>query len=174
MIPWWAWLILGAVALQRVYEMDVSRRHTEQLLARGGRLEAQDGYAAIVAVHVFWFSAFAAEGAWAVWAQVGWWTAPLLALFAAGQALRFWTRRTLGTRWTTRVVVLPGKPLVDRGPFRWMRHPNYVGVRLELLALPLAFGLWTTAIAVTLLNAWALQVRIAREDAALGEAVAQG
>jgi methyltransferase len=94
---------------------------------------------------------------------------PMLALFAAGMGLRLWTIRTLGGRWSTRVVVLPGEPLVTTGPFRWLRHPNYLGVVLELAALPLVHGAWITAVAFSVLNGMLLRARIRVEDAALSK-----
>jgi len=75
--------------------------------------------------------------------------------------------RTLGERWTVKIWVLPGEPLVERGPYRWLRHPNYVAVVLELIAAPMMFGAWRTTIVITLLNALALRVRIREEEKAL-------
>ena len=91
------------------------------------------------------------------------------AFVATASALRWWVMATLGWRWTTRVVAIPGLPLVTGGPFRWLRHPNYLAVAVEVAALPLAVGAWITAIAGTLLNAvLLLAVRIPCEEAALG------
>jgi len=98
---------------------------------------------------------------------LGW---PMLAVVLAAQVLRWWCILTLGPAWNTRVIITPGVPLVRRGPYRWMRHPNYVAVVLEGLALPLVHSAWLTALAFTALNAWLLTVRIRCENAALDSA----
>ena len=90
-----------------------------------------------------------------------------LALFVGGQALRYWAILSLGGRWTTRVMVLRGAPLVERGPYKHVRHPNYLAVALEMLSAPLIFGASFTALAFTLLNAAMLWVRIRTEASAL-------
>ena len=91
-------------------------------------------------------------------------------LFLVGQALRYWAILSLGEHWTARVMVLPGAPLVKRGPYKYVRHPNYLAVALELLSAPLVFGAWVTAFLVTLLNVGVLAVRIRAEERALREA----
>jgi len=98
----------------------------------------------------------------------GWWTWAGAALFAAGQALRAWSMVHLGPRWSTRVVVLPQRPLVASGPYRFLRHPIYVGVFLELLGLPLAFGLPYAAAGVAAIHLVALRHRLRLEERALG------
>jgi methyltransferase len=98
-------------------------------------------------------------------AWLGW---PMLALVALSQALRWWCVRTLGQRWNTLVIVVPGAPLVRQGPYRWLQHPNYVAVAVEGVALPLAHSAWLTAAVFTLANALLLTVRIKVENAALG------
>jgi methyltransferase len=100
---------------------------------------------------------------------LGW---PMLAVVAAAQGLRWWCVATLGPRWNTRVIVVPGLPLVARGPYRWLRHPNYWAVTAEGLALPLVHGAWITAVVFTLLDAALLTVRIRCEEAALRSAAA--
>jgi len=169
-----AWVLLGALALQRLAELAVARRHAQRLFAAGAVLVRDDAYGRIVAVHAAFFGGFAAEALLAPWSGTGWWTVPALLVFAAGQGLRLWTMRTLGDRWTTRVVVLPGRARIEHGPFRLLRHPNYVGVGLELAALPLAFGLPLTAVAASLLNVLALGARIRCEEAALERAAPAG
>ncbi|HKJ11357.1 MAG TPA: isoprenylcysteine carboxylmethyltransferase family protein, partial [Ornithinimicrobium sp.] len=98
---------------------------------------------------------------------LGW---PMLVVVLAAQGLRWWCILTLGPAWNTRVIVTPGIPLVQRGPYRWIRHPNYVAVVLEGLALPLVHSAWLTALVFTVLNAWLLTVRIRCENAALDTA----
>lgn len=159
--------VLGLLALQRGAELVLSRRNARWLTARGARLVRADGFGLIVAVHALSFVLPVLEAAW-TGTRVGWWTAVGAGLFVAGQALRYHAITSLGRRWNTRVYVLPDAPLVASGPYRVLRHPNYVGVALELAGLPLAFGLWRTALALTVLDALALARRIRVEERALG------
>ena len=161
--------LVGLVAAGRVVELAVARRHTRTLLAAGGVEHGRAHYPFMVALHAALLVACLVEPAVA--------DRPFQALrFAAGTlavaaaaALRWWTIAALGGRWTTRVVVLPGRPLVSGGPFRFLRHPNYLAVVIEVAALPLAVGAWITALLGTLLNGFLLfAVRIPCEEAALG------
>jgi methyltransferase len=109
-----------------------------------------------------------------LWLVCLWWLAPghpvdgfWLAVFVLLQLARIWVIATLGERWTTRIIVLPDAPLVARGPYRFVNHPNYVVVVGEIVVLPLVFGLWQIALVFTLLNAAALWIRIREEDLAL-------
>ncbi|HEX8233984.1 MAG TPA: isoprenylcysteine carboxylmethyltransferase family protein [Caulobacteraceae bacterium] len=154
-------LILAAVTLQRLYELWLSERHTRALLARGGFEAGRGHYPTIVALHAAWLGAIWLLG----WDKpVSW---PWLTVFAVLQLLRIWVMRALGERWTTRIVVLPGAPLVTRGPYRFTRHPNYWVVAAETAVLPLAFALPEVAVAFTVLNALVLLVRMRAEEAAL-------
>lgn len=164
------WILLGFIGLQRLGELWLNRRNQRRLLDRGARLVAGDGYRAIVAIHVAWFAAIALEAALAPWAGTWLATLPLLGAYAAAEALRLWTMRTLGERWTTRVVVLPGAEVIENGPYRWLDHPIYLAVGIELVALPLAFGLPVTALAIGVANTLALRRRIRIEEQALGDA----
>lgn len=164
---WVLLVVLGLLALQRGAEVLHARRNARWLRAEGARFVAADGFGAIVAVHALSFALPVAEAAWAG-TRFGWWTAAGAALFLAGQALRYHAITRLGRRWNTRVYVLPDAPLVDSGLYRFVRHPNYVGVALELFGLPLAFGLWRTALALTVLNGLALARRVRIEERALG------
>ena len=157
-------LILGFVTLQRLAELVVARRNTGALLARGAYEVAPGHYPLIVAVHAGWLAAL-------------WWLAPgkpiawpLVAVFALLQAARLWVLATLGTRWTTRIIILPGAPLVTGGPFRFLSHPNYAVVVAEIAVLPLAFGLWQVALICSLLTAAILTIRIRAENRARGKA----
>lgn len=154
-------LILGFVTVQRLAELLVARRNTRALLARGAREVAPGHYPLIVLVHALWLA-----GLWshAPGRSIAW---PLIGMFALLQLARLWVLATLGGRWTTRIIVLPGAPLVRAGPFRYLRHPNYLIVVLEIALLPLAFGLWRLALLFSLLNALALAVRIRAEESAL-------
>lgn len=164
------WALWGILALQRLVEMAVARRNTDRLVAKGARVADRDGYAALVAVHVTFFAASLAEAWLAPWSGLGPWSLPGLALFIAGESLRGWSMLALGARWTTRVVVLPAAPLVARGPYRFLRHPIYVGVSLFLAGFCVAFGLWATLAVVAVLQAFALRLRIRREESALASA----
>lgn len=161
-----ALVILALVTLQRLGELWLSNRNTRRLLARGAREVAPGHYPLIVAVHTLWLAAL-------------WWLAPgrevelaWLAVFILLQLARVWVIATLGERWTTRIIVLPGAPLVRGGPYRLVKHPNYVVVAGEIAALPLAFGLWQVALLFSLLNAAVLAVRIRAENRALAQSSA--
>ncbi len=159
--------LLVGVGLQRAAEIVYARRTARGLLANGARFVRDDGMGLIVAVHAAWFAACLAEGSLAG-VGFGWWTGLGMLLFALGAALRYGSMAALRGRWSTRVFVLPDAPLVTTGPYRFLRHPIYLGVSLELAGLPLAFGLWRTAAVVAVLNALALRRRIRLEEKALG------
>ena len=154
-------LIFGFVTVQRLAELWLAERNRRRLLDRGAVEHGAGHYALIIAVHAGWLAA--------LW----WWapgrpiSVPLLAVFAALQAARIWIIATLGERWTTRIIVLADAPLVNRGPYRFVDHPNYIVVVLEIAVLPLAFGLWQIAVIFSLLNAAVLTIRIGAENRAL-------
>ena len=154
--------ILGFVTLQRLVELPVARANTRRLLASGGREAGAAHYPWIVALHAGWLASL-------------WWLAPgrpidlaLLGLFGLVELGRLWVLVTLGRRWTTRIIVVPGEQLVARGPYRFVRHPNYLVVAAEIALLPLVFGLWGVALVFTVLNALMMGVRIGAENRALG------
>nr|WP_218037569.1 isoprenylcysteine carboxylmethyltransferase family protein [Reyranella soli] len=156
--------ILGLVTLQRLGELLLSRRNTGRLLAQGAHEVAPGHYPLIVALHAAWLAGLWYLVAWRadVDVSVGW-----LAVFVVLQALRVWVIATLGPRWTTRIIVLPGAPLVKEGPFRFVSHPNYCIVAAEIVVLPLVFGLVWYGIVFSALNALVLWIRIRAEEAAL-------
>ena len=168
MAPAWLWIVLAFVGVQRVAELVYARRTARRLSARGAAWVAEDGYGLLVAVHALLFVACVAEGLWAPWAGEGWWTFAGALLYAAGAALRYTSMAALGPRWSTRVYALVGEPLVASGPYRWIRHPIYRGVFLELLGIPMLAGLWGTLAVVALLHAAALRRRIRIEEQAIG------
>jgi methyltransferase len=167
---WFAVLVL-LVASVRLVELAVATRHLRWALARGGVEHGRGHYPAMVALHAALLlgclvEVFALDRPFVP--ALGW---TALALVAGSHALRWWCITTLGKRWTTRVVVLPGRPLVVGGPYRWLRHPNYVAVTVEGLALPLVHTAWVTALVFTVLNAvLLLGFRIPTEERALAEA----
>ncbi len=154
-------LLLAAVTAERLAELAVARRNTRALLARGAVEVAPGHYRLIVALHAAWLAVLWTQGVGAT-VSPAW-----LTVFLALQALRLWVLATLGRRWTTRIIVLPGAELVATGPFRWLRHPNYAVVVGEIATLPLALGLPVTAALFTVLNAIVLAIRIRAEGAAL-------
>lgn len=161
LLPETPYLIMALVTLQRLGELVIARRNTARLLARGAVEHGAGHYPAMIALHASWLAA--------LWLSVS--GRPvnlvLLALFGVLQLLRVWVLSVLGPRWTTRIIVLPGAPLVARGPFRWISHPNYSVVIAEIAVLPLAFGLVWIALVWTLLNAAMLYVRVGAEARAL-------
>ena len=165
-------LLVLAVAAERLAELVVSSRHVRAAKAAGGVERGLGHYPAMVALHTGLLVAAVVEVAVADRPFLPWLGWPMLALLVASHALRWWCISTLGRRWNTRIVVIPGMPLVDRGPYRWLRHPNYVAVVVEGIALPLVHTAWITAVAFTVLNAVLLRVRIRAEEDALSSASA--
>jgi methyltransferase len=165
-------VFLVVVATQRIGELLVSRRNARIVRARRAREFGAAHFPFIVTVHVLFLVGLATEvlmfGArpgrlWPLW----------LLVWLGAQALRYAAMRALGDRWNVRILVVPGEPPVRTGPYRFMRHPNYVAVAVELIAGSLVFGAWRTALGITLLNAIALRIRIRAEDAALETAKAR-
>ncbi|MEU9361022.1 isoprenylcysteine carboxyl methyltransferase family protein [Streptomyces sp. NPDC048301] len=163
----WYTALVTAVAAERLAEVAVALRNTRWSLARGGTEAGQGHYPVMVALHTALLAACLAEPWLAARPFLPWLGWTMAAVVVAAQALRWWCVRTLGRRWNTRVIVVPGLPLVTGGPYRWLRHPNYVAVVAEGAALPLVHGAWVTAVAFTLANAALLAVRVRCEDGAL-------
>jgi methyltransferase len=153
--------VLAAIALERAAELALARRNTRALLARGGHEVGRAHYPLIVALHAAWLVCLVVLGHDRRPDPV------LLALFGVVEIGRVWVLATLGRRWTTRIIVVPGEALVARGPYRILRHPNYAVVAAEILVLPLAFGLPLAALVFSVLNALVLAIRIRAETAAL-------
>jgi len=165
-------LFVLAVGAERLVELAVSKRNLSWAFARGGREYGRGHYPAMVLLHFALLVGCVVE----VWAfdrpflpALGW---TMVAVVLATQALRWWCISTLGRRWNTLIVVIPGLPLVKAGPYRWLRHPNYVAVVVEGIALPMVHTAWITAVTFTVLNAFLLRVRIRAEEDALTQAVA--
>ena len=154
-------VILALVTLQRLSELWLSNRNTRRLILEGAYEVAPGHYPLIVAVHALWLAAL-------------WWLAPpqpidgfWLGMFVLIELARIWVLASLGQRWTTRIIVLPQAPLVRRGPYRWVNHPNYLVVIAEIAVLPLVYGLWQVALVFSALNAAVLSIRICEENRAL-------
>jgi methyltransferase len=161
-------ILLALVALERCLELVLSARNARAARARGGVESGQGHYPVMSGFHTAFLLACALEVVVLrrPFPGVLGWTA--LAVVVAAQGLRYWAVATLGQRWNTRIVVVPGEAPVTTGPYRWVRHPNYVAVIAEMVALPLVHGAWLTAILFSLGNAWLLRVRIRAEERALG------
>ena len=153
--------ILALVTLQRAAELVVSSRNTSKLRARGAFEVAPRHYPFVVAVHAAWLISL-----W-LFGRDQPLNAVALLLYIALQGLRLWVMWTLGARWTTRIIILPGEPLVAAGPYRLLPHPNYAVVAGEIAILPLALGLPWLAALFTVLNATVLFIRIRAENRAL-------
>jgi methyltransferase len=161
------------IGLERLVELVISRRNVTWSLNRGGREVAGGHYPAMVALHTALLlgcivEVLVADRPFRPW--LGW---PMLLVVLATELLRWWCIATLGRRWNTRIVVVPDLPLVKAGPYRWFRHPNYVAVVAEGIALPLIHTAWVTALVFTALNAWLLTVRVRAENAALAGVLAR-
>lgn len=163
---WVGIVALAVLGVQRLAELVYARWTSRRLLQAGARQVRPDGMAGIVAVHVAFFVGAGVE-LFSPWASMGWWSLAGLAAFLLGQALRASSMVTLGWRWSTRVDILAAPPLVA-GPYRFLRHPIYVGVVLELAGFQAMFGLWASLVLVGILHALALRRRIRIESHALG------
>jgi methyltransferase len=168
-----AYTIIALVAVQRLAELVYAERNTRALLARGGVEVGRRHYPLIVALHLAWLAAVTLLLPQPVSIRWG-----FLAIFLVLQGLRVWVLATLGPYWTTRIITVADAPLVKRGPYRFLRHPNYFVVAGEVVALPLAFGEIWIAVIFSILNAGVLALRIREEELALmprrGGAVGQG
>jgi methyltransferase len=160
-------VLIGLVAVERLFEMRLSKRNLQWSREHGGQEYGHSHYPFMVALHVFLLVGSLVE----VWI----WQRPLipalswtmLALVIGSQGLRWWCIATLGRRWNTLVVIVPGMPRVTTGPYRWIPHPNYVAVVIEGFALPMVGFAWVTAVAFTLLNVPLLMTRLRIENTAL-------
>ncbi len=180
-------VFLLLVAAERAAELLLSRRNARLAFARGGVESAADHFRWMTALHALFLPACAIEAYvralhrghdWIVsppdwtWADWSWSSLLFLGLALGAQGLRWWAIAALGWRWNVRVIVTPGEPPVRRGPYRFVRHPNYIAVIVEMLAVPLVHGAFLTALVFSLLNAWVLRVRIRDEERALGASYA--
>ncbi|MET3575333.1 isoprenylcysteine carboxyl methyltransferase family protein [Bhargavaea ullalensis] len=163
------WVVILLVIIQRLVELRVARRNEQRLLAKGAFEAGKSHYPYMVAMHAAFFFSLMGEVLLAHRPLSPFWI-PLLAIFLAMQVLRVWCLSSLGEFWNTKIIILPGANVVRRGPYKWLRHPNYVIVTTELLVLPLLFQAYFTAILFAALNAWMLSVRIPAEERALRKA----
>lgn len=162
-------VLIAAVALERLAELVISRRNLAWARNQGGFESGFGHYPFMVVLHTGLLVACLVEAAQRRFIPALGWS--MFAVVVLAQALRWWCIITLGPRWNTRIVVIAGVPLVSSGPYRWLRHPNYVAVVVEGIALPLVHSAWITAIVFTVLNAGLLRVRISAENAAMEQAL---
>ena len=165
-------VLIVAVALERLAELLISRRNLAWARSQGGVEFGFGHYPFMVVLHAGLLVACLIEAAQRPFIPVLGWS--MFAVVVLAQALRWWCITTLGPRWNTRIVVIPGLSLVASGPYRWLRHPNYVAVVVEGIALPLVHTGWITAVVFTVLNAGLLTVRISAENAAMTRALNTG
>lgn len=158
-------LLIVLVILQRLWELRIAKRNEKQLRDKGAVEFGRDHYPAIVALHTLWFVGILVEIVLLSRPINPFWIG-LVAIFVGAQWLRYTTIRTLGNRWTTRVLVLPGEQPITTGPFKYLRHPNYAAVITEILVFPLIFSCYVTAISFSLVNAVLLTIRIRTEERA--------
>lgn len=159
---------VALVAVQRLLELALSKRNERRARARGAVERGRGHYPFMVALHAGWLLSTLIEGLLRGPDLPAYW--PLaLAAFLIVQPLRYWAIHALGDSWNTRILVVPGAKLVRRGPYRYLKHPNYVVVVVEILSLPLIFGAWTTALVFSALNVALLYARIREEDRALAD-----
>jgi methyltransferase len=165
-------IFLGAVSIERLVELAVSRRNARRAFAQGGVEVGQRHFRVMAVMHTAFLAACALEVALLdrPFPGLPGYAALLLALLAQG--MRAWVIATLGERWNVRIIVVPGAPPVASGPYRYLRHPNYAAVIVEMVALPMIHGAWLTALVFSALNAAVLYVRIRAEEEALGPAYA--
>ena len=160
-MTWLAHMVLAVVTLQRLGELLLAERNTRRLLARGAHEVGRGHYPFMVAVHAGWLIAL-----WLLGPGPPIHLVPLI-IYVLLQVARIWVIATLGERWTTRIIILPGEPLIRHGPYRWLDHPNYLIVIAEIAVLPLVFGLPVVAAFFSVLNAIVLWVRVREENQAL-------
>ena len=162
-------VLLVLIALERLLELARSRRNAAWAFARGGIEVGRGHFRFMTVLHTLFLPACALE-VWLLDRQfvlaLG---LPMLGLVLLAQGLRWWAVATLGRRWNVRTIVVPGLPVVRRGPYRFVRHPNYVAVILEGIAVPLVHGAWLSAAGFTLLNLPLLAIRVRCEEEALAE-----
>lgn len=167
----WLWWAITFIICQRGVELFIAHKNTQWAQRQGGVEVGQAHYPLLVGLHTLFILGLVIEGMITHAIPPVWWPLPF-ACFLGAQGLRIWVFISLRRYWNTRIWVIPGHQPVARGPYRWLRHPNYVVVAIEILTLPLIFGIWVTALVTSLLNAWVLlRVRIPAEEKALIEHV---
>ena len=160
------WTFIIILALQRISELLIARRNEKKVLGEGAVEYDPLGYKVIVAMHVAFFLSFIAEYYILRRSLNTLWPLLLLVLLTA-EALRYWAISSLGKYWNTKIVVIPGTSLVSKGPYKYIRHPNYLAVVIEIAIIPLIFSCYITSALFTLFNLIVLRRRIRIEESAL-------
>ncbi len=160
---WIAVALVALVVCERLAELVISARNQKRLIASGGIEIGAAHYPYMVLLHVAWMGAIVA---WVAAGDVRV-SAPMVVAHVLVELARVWVMTSLGPYWTTRIITVPDAPLIARGPYRFVRHPNYVVVTIEIALLPVALGAWWIALLFSILNALMLRVRIAAENEAL-------
>ncbi len=163
----WFVLLIAAVGVERIVELVISQRHIAWAKERGGVELGREHYLAMVLIHIGLLVGSVLEVVLLGRVFLPWLGWPALVGVGLAQGLRWWCIATLGRQWNTRIVVVPGAVRVTGGPYRWLRHPNYLAVVVEGICLPLVHTAWITATLFTLANAWVLRQRIPAENKAL-------
>lgn len=167
MVNWFICIITVIIVAQRLVELALARRNRQWVVALGAVEYGARHYPLFFLIHGAWLLGWLTEALTGGPQLSSWWPAWLL-LFGAAQALRYWCIHSLGHYWNTRILVVPGATAIRRGPYRYLPHPNYLAVALELAAVPMIFGCWLTAAAATAVNGILLvTVRIPQEEEAL-------
>ncbi|SFX42003.1 15-methylpalmitoyl-4-hydroxy-2-pyrone 4-O-methyltransferase [Thermoactinomyces sp. DSM 45891] len=165
----WTLILWSLVVFQRIWEVGIAKQNGEWMRRQGGKEVGREHYPLLVGVHVLFFLGILVEMFLYRATPPTWWWIPFT-LFIGVQALRYWSIRSLGRFWNTRIWVLPNTPIERKGPYRYMRHPNYVAVVTEFLVFPLLFGAYVTCIVMTFVNILVLVLlRIPMEEQALKE-----
>lgn len=160
--------VLGVLIVQRLAELRYAEGNRRHAMAHGGVEHGADHYWMFIALHTLWFIGMIAEHVLGIASVPTWWGIGLAGACLL-QIARYWVIRTLGRAWNTRVITWPGMPIAKGGPYRWLRHPNYVIVVIELALIPTMLGCWRTAIVASILNAiLLLKVRLPVEEEAIG------
>ncbi|MEX2104128.1 MAG: isoprenylcysteine carboxylmethyltransferase family protein [Bacilli bacterium] len=159
-------LLISFVITQRLVELTIAKRNAKHIEALGGFEVGKSHYKYIVLLHISFFIILTAEVIGFHTLLLSWWLIPF-SIFLMAQGLRIWCIRSLGPFWNTRIYIVPGAKPVNKGPYKYLRHPNYVVVGIELLSIPLIFNAYFTAIFISILNAAILSIRIRTEEHAL-------
>ena len=162
------YLFIMAIGAERLVELAVARRNAAWSFAHGGKEFGQGHYPVIVAMHSLLLVACIVEVATLHRPFLPWLGWPMVGIVVLSTVVRWWCAMTLGKHWNPRLIIVPGAPLVVRGPYRWVHHPNYAAVIAEVAALPLVHAAWLTAFTFTVANAAVLSVRIRTENSVLG------
>lgn len=163
------YIVFSLVITQRLVELFVARRNKQLLFAQGAYEVGAKHYPFMLALHIGFFVSLLVEVIFSNLTPSPYFSL-LLLLFLVVQSLRIWCIASLGKFWNTKIIVLPGMKTVAKGPYKFIRHPNYVIVSLEIILLPLLFQAFITAVLFTVLNLWMLSVRVPIEESALREA----